>query len=499
MAVFVLIVASCGGTNPDPIAGSSADPLAAGATSVNDPVPIVNDDDPSTILHLEQEWAAQRQRIVDSLTNDLYGVGEDDILRGPGQFELDLGDCPPGWDDHAGIDETTIRVGLVVPQSGNLSSFDMLAEGMGAYFDWINSVGGIDGRRIELITRDDGYDAARARAAVEDLLTTADPFMVTNVGSPGAHAVYDDLNAACVPHPFVVSAHPAWGDPIDHPFTTGFQLSYSTEALLWGAWIKQNLAAEIPVTVGALVTGNDFGQTYADAFQAWADNNPDVIAEVTFVSHDPTLLEVEEGMAEIVDLDPDVFLSMTTGQPCLSAVREAARTGLRDKVLASFTPSVCTQPSSFMIPLGADGDGFYVIGSGVKSTVDPLFADEPFIRFVDHELRLAGLDPAATLAGVGFAQYGWAHVEVLRLASELPGGLSRSNLVLALRSLDLQHPMLLDGVRFSTNGRRDGYPIEGAEASRYDAEAGAWFQQGATLDLNGSTPRCEWDLLVCGS
>ena len=463
-------------------------------------VPAATDDeDEETIADLEQEWAAQRQRVVDSLRIDQYGVGADNILRGPGRFELDLDDCPKDWDDRAGIDDETIRIGLVTAQSGELSAYNQLAQGMQTYFDWVNAHGGIDGRSIEVSVRDDGYDPEAAEVAVEDLLDNADPFYVSSVGSPGALAVYDTLNEECVPQPFVVSAHPAWGDPGNHPFTTGFQLSYTTEAIIWGAWIKQNLGANVPVTVGALVTDNDFGRIYSDSFGAWADANPDVVSTVTFVRHDPMALTVLEEMDEIVELRPDVFLSMTTGQPCLSAVRQAASSGLRDSALASFTPSVCKQPSTFMEPLGLDGDGFYVVGNGVKSATDPLFAEEAFIRFTNRELATAGLDPQSTLTSVGFSQYGWAHVEALRLASALPGGLSRSNLILALRNLDLQHPMLFKGVRFSTSGTRDAYPIEGAEVSRYDAEVGSWFQQGAAFDLNGSSPTCSWAQLACKS
>ena len=133
----------------------------------------------------------------------------------------------------------------------------------------------------------------------------------------------------------------------------------------------------------------------------------------------------------------------------------------------------------------------------MKSLNDPAFADETFVRFSIDELTAAGLDPTRELIGVGFAQYGWAYTEALRLASSLPGGLSRSNLLLALRGAALDHPMLLDGVRFETDGARDAYLIEGAEYSRYDAESETWFPQGRAVDVNGSSPNCAWVDLVC--
>ncbi|MEL7157878.1 MAG: ABC transporter substrate-binding protein [Actinomycetota bacterium] len=456
------------------------------------------DEEEETIEDLEAEWAAQRARVIDSLSGGSYGVGPDDILRGPGRLEVDLDDCPADWDDTAGLTDDAIKVGVVVAQSGQLSSFGLVAEGMQAYFDWVNENGGIDGRSIETVLRDDAYDAGVAQAAIDDLIEAENPFLVTSVGSPGSLAIYDDLNDECIPHPFVVSAHPAWGDPEVHPFTTGFQLSYSTEAIVWGAWIRANLASQVPVKVVALVADNDFGQVYADAFGRWAEENPDIVSEVVFVTHDPAKLEVTEEMEEVAEAAPQVFISMTNGRPCLSAVSEAARLGITQSVLAAFNPSVCRQPSAYMVPLGTAGDGFYVVGGGVKSAIDPALADDTFIEFVHTRLTDVGLDPNQSLVTIGFAQYGWAHVEALRLAAALPGGLSRTNLTLVMRNLDLQHPMLFEGVRFSTQGIRDGFVIEGAEVSRYDAEARAWFQQGPAVDLNGASPNCVWSELVCG-
>ncbi len=479
--------AADGGTEGEEADGGDGGSLAADG-----------EEEDETIEDLEVRWAAQRDRIVDSLAGGSYGIGADDILRGPGELEVDLGDCPDDWEDTQGLTDDTIKVGMVVAQSGQLASFALLAEGMRAYFDWINENGGVDGRQIELVLRDDVYDPGVAQAAVDDLIDNEQPFMVTSVGSSGSLAIYDDLNDACIPQPFVVSAHPAWGDPDQHPFTTGLELAYSTEAIVWGAWIRTNLSSQVPVEVVGLVSDNDFGEIYADAFGEWAARNPDVVSELTLVRHDPAKLEVAEEMEEVAELEPEVFLSMTTGLPCISALTEADRLGVLDGALATFNPSVCKQPSAYMVPVGPAADDILVVGGGIRSLDDPLLADDTFATFARTRLTEGGLEPRQSLVAIGFAHYGWAHVEALRLAAALPGGLTRSNLVLALRNLDLQHPMLLDGVRFSTQGARDGFVIEGAEVSRYDAEAGAWFQEGAAIDLNGTSPSCTWDdELVC--
>jgi hypothetical protein len=161
-----------------------------------------------------------------------------------------------------------------------------------------------------------------------------------------------------------------------------------------------------------------------------------------------------------------------------------------------FIASGC-KATSYMVPAGDAAEGFYAVGAGLRSTNDPAYAEDTFIKFAREQLAASGLDPSLELVGVGFAQYGWAHVEILRIANALPGGLTRSNELLALRGAELDHPMLLDGVRFSTAGNDDAYFVEGAEYSRYDSRVKAWFSQGPAADLNGTSPNCVWARSRC--
>ena len=100
-----------------------------------------------------------------------------------------------------------------------------------------------------------------------------------------------------------------------------------------------------------------------------------------------------------------------------------------------------------------------------------------------------GIDTSVGLYGTGFAMFAWAHVEALRIADELPGGLSRTNLILAMRAMDVIHPITLEGISFSVNGNEDGYFIEGSEFARYDAATESWITEGTAVDLNGSSPK----------
>ena len=445
----------------------------------------------SSIEELEAQWAEARAEVVQAIVDGGYGVNEDNVLVGPAGFEIDLNECPADWSDTAGIGDT-IKIGHTTAQSGNLAAYGNIAAGWEAYLEYVNENGGIDGTPVELIVRDDAYVAAQTIELVDELIQSEDPFYITTLGSPNTLATYDTLNASCIPQPFVMTGHPAWGDPEGHPFTTGLQMSYSTEAVFWGNWIEQNLADQLPVKVAGLVMDNDFGLAYEDSFEKWVEANPDVVSEFQAVPHDPAAPTVTNEMTTIAAGEPDVFISMTAGNPCLLAVQEAGNSGLTETAQALFAPSVCKDPQAYMIPAGDAADGFLIVGGGVKATTDPQYADDPYVAWVNEEMAARGLDTSVGLYGTGFAQYGWPHVEALRIAAELDGGLTRTNLMLALRAMDVVHPLTLDGISFSVDGAADAYYIEGSEFSIYDAANESWIQDGDAVDLNGSSPNCSW-------
>ncbi len=417
----------------------------------------------------------------------------DGVVTGPGGFTLDTSVCPADWSDTEGLTDTTIKYGATFAQSGNLASYGNIAAGMQSYFKYVNENGGIDGRNIELIIKDDGYVATQTIELVDQLLQSDKPFMITTLGSPNTFAVYDTLGEKCVPHPFVMTGHPAWGDPENHPWTWGNQMSYSTEAILWGTWIKTNMADRLPVKVAGLVMENDFGLSYEGGMKAFADANPDIISEFVAVRHEAAAPTVTNEMTTIAAAKPDVFIAMTAGNPCLLAVQEAARAGLTGGTTVNFMPSVCKDPNSFMIPAGDAAEGWNIVGGGLKTSTDPQYVDEVFISFMNDTLTADGLDKTVGLYATGFGLFAWPVVETLRIAAEMEGGLTRTNYVIASRAFQGDHPVALDGIEFGMNGNEDAYPIEGSDFAVYDAAKQSWIQVGDVIDLNGSSGLCAWD------
>ena len=452
--------------------------------------------DRSSIEGIMAEADCNRDAIIAMITAKMdageWGVNSDNHLIGPSGMEIDLNECPADWDDKAGLTDDQLRFGQTTVQSGNLAAYGNLSLGMQIYFDYVNSLDVLSGRDIEFIIKDDGYVAAQTIEYVDELIESANVHLLQGLGSPNGLAVYDKINEECIPHPFYLSGHPAWGDPELHPWTTSYQMSYSTEAVLWGTWIKVNLADDLPVKVAGLVMDNDFGLAYEMGFEAYAEQNPDVVAEYLPVRHDPAAPTLTNEVTTIAAFDPDVFISMTAGNPCLLAIQEVESSGLLDRIEAAFTPSVCKGIAAYLAPAGMAADDWWVVGGGLKDTTDPGKMDEPFIKFVRDMISDAGEDPGISLTGDGACR-GLEFTEAFRIADALPGGMSRTNLMLALRNFKIYNPCVMDGIQTELNGNADAYYIEGSDFSQFDAEQQTWNQIGDVVDANGGTPNCRWD------
>ena len=461
-----------------------------------DVIPPTFDGPAATLEELEDRWAQSRQAVVTALSSPAYGVGDDNVLRGPGGFEVNLDNCPAGWSDTSPLDQATIRIGHTTAVTGSQAAFGEIAPGLEAYFAYVNAQGGVAGLDLELVVRDDQNEADATVRAVDELVDVENVLAVTTLGTPNTLLTYDELNSDCVPQPFVVTAHPAFGDPVDHPFTSGLQMAWSTEAVLWGTWIEENFAEQLPVRVGAVVMNNDFGLAYESPFRAWADAHPNVIEEVITVAHDPASTNLSTEMATVLESEPDIYISMTAGPSCPRAMQAADEVGLTSSVQALFQPSVCRDIGTYVTPAGDAAAGWLVIDGGQKSVGDPTQAGDPYVGFVREELTAAGLDPDNNLHANGFGFLGWTYVEALRIAAELPGGLSRTNLVLAMRGMDLVHPLLVEGVDFRLSGNEDAFGIEASNVSSFDVATNAW-QTGEVVSAAGETPNCSWTVNGC--
>jgi hypothetical protein len=89
--------------------------------------------------------------------------------------------------------------------------------------------------------------------------------------------------------------------------------------------------------------------------------------------------------------------------------------------------------------------------------------------------------------------FAWPLAQALILAGELEGGLTRTNFVLAQRMMDMTHPFVFEGIKLTTNGVQDAFPIEGGVYQQYSAAKQAFERRSEIINLNGKSTACAWD------
>jgi branched-chain amino acid transport system substrate-binding protein len=458
-----------------------------------------------------EEWEAladtQRAAIITKIKDNGWGKSADGkSVSGPDGYAIDLTKCPSGWSDTEGVSDTEIKIGHTTALSGTAADFGNGARAMDVVYRYYSDQGVFTDatsgttRRVNLIIKDDGYDPARTIPLVDELIDSEKVFAMVTLGSPTTLKVYDKLNQRCIAHPLVPTGHPAWADPVNHPWTTGLQVAYSTEAVLWGAFIEQRLD-EFPgekVTVASLIATNDYGKAYDESFRAYLDQSPSK-DRIDYVNEkiEVTAPTITDPMTTLAAENPDVFILMSGGVQCTQAIQEAAQNGMKDTAKYLFTSQNC-KSSSYVgkAKVGGDGssaDGWWIVGGGIRDMNSPAEDDNQYVLWARQLLQSAGIDPKASGNYVLGFEYSFPLIQALRIAGELDGGVTRSNVMLALRAMDMTHPMLLDGIKFNMSGNKDAYFIEGSEISKYDSAQQQWIQQGPVIDLSGKSKNCAFN------
>jgi ABC-type branched-subunit amino acid transport system substrate-binding protein len=509
-SVVAVVMAACGSSGGSKASGSGnlidksvgsevKGQLGAGATTTA----AAPAKDPASMDEWEALWKTQRDAIVKKIKDNKWGLQPDGkTILGPAGFKVDLTKCPAGWNNTEGLTDTEIKLGSAAPSSGTQATAIYINQAMSLILDYYADKGMFTDssgkkRRVNQIIRDDGYDPARTIPIVDELIDSQKVFEVMTQGSPSTLKTYDKLNQRCIPQFFNSTGHPAWGDPVNHPWTNGMLLSYNIEALLWGSFIDEHIS-ELPagkITVAALAMNNDFGKVYDQAFRAYLSqsvNKDRINYAVEWI--EPQAATVTDPMTTLASKNPNVFIEMLTGTPCAQAVTETAQNGMKDKTKFKFVPSVC-KSAAFVgkAAVGDAADGWWVIGGGFRDLASPAEDKNAYSIWARDLLKSKNMDyKTSAYYGWGLA-FGWSRAQTYMVAGALDGGLTRANYLTALHAMDMTPAAYFTGIKANLNGNTDGYWIEGSEIARYDSTAQQFIQQGSIIDLSGKSKTCAWN------
>lgn len=219
-----------------------------------------------------------------------------------GRDDGDGGDGEGGGASDVGVTADSVKIGAHFPLTGVAApGYSEIPTGAKAYFDYVNAQGGVHGRQIEYIVKDDGYNPTNTSKVTNELLLQDEIFaMVGGLGTPTHSAVVDQLNSEGVPDLFVSSGSLMWGDdPEARPMTFGWQPDYEIEGKIIGQYIAENMP---DAKVGLFLQDDDLGEDAEKGIRQFLDDQIVAVERYTSGTQDvgPQIAGLQGAKADLV-------------------------------------------------------------------------------------------------------------------------------------------------------------------------------------------------------
>ncbi|HKU95873.1 MAG TPA: ABC transporter substrate-binding protein [Vineibacter sp.] len=362
-----------------------------------------------------------------------------------------------------GASDTEIKIGQTMPYSGPASSYGVIGKAELAYFAMLNAEGGVNGRKIELISLDDGYSPPKAVEQTRRLVEQDKVLAIFGTfGTPTNAVIRKYLNAKKIPHLFPTGGATQWDSPSAYPWTFGWQPNYNAEMK---AYVRFLLKEKPKARIAILYQDDDVGKDNLKGLKEGLGPAAQhmIVREVSYATTDAT---VDSQIIDLKASGADVFFNTASGKFAAQAIRKARDLGWQPlQFLSNYSSSV----GAVLRPAGLDGAKGIISSQFQKDPTDPKWRDDP-----GYKAWSAWMDkyyPGGDKADI-FAVYGYLSaqtlVEVLRRSGD---DLTTENVrrqAASLRGVTL--PMLLPGVTLNTSA--DSHvPIKQLYLMRFDGES----------------------------
>jgi len=336
-----------------------------------------------------------------------------------------------------------IRIGNVMPYSGPLSEFGAIGQAEAAYFDMINARGGINGRKIRFITRDDNSDPATALELTRNLVETENvDLMFGSFGTPGNLATRWYLNEKKIPQLFVASGDEELSQPGAFPWTMGWQPSFRSEGRIYANYIQ----AYYPRKKIVVLWQNDqFGRMlYKGIQEGLGDLNRLVRVDIAFDIADQHL----DGHISILKRSgADIFVFLGVPSTAAKVIKLAASMNWHPVFIVN---DASASIANAMAPAGLENSAGVISAAFLKDPSDPAWKDDPAMKdwfaFMDKYHQVESTNNSA-------AVYGYAAAEALaQVLKQCGDDVSRENIMRQAASLKNHHPSVaLPDIRMNTS------------------------------------------------
>jgi ABC-type branched-subunit amino acid transport system substrate-binding protein len=372
---------------------------------------------------------------------------------------LSLAAWTPASAQQPGITDTEIKFGNIMPYSGPASALSVTGKVFAAYFDMINEKGGVNGRKLNMISLDDGFSPPKTVEATRRLVENDGvAFMFGTMGTAPSSATAKYLNGAKVPHLFLISSASKWNEPATQPWLMALPWApnYVEEA---GIEVRYARTKNPNARFAILYQNDDAGKDYLRGVRQalGADADKAIAMATSFEVADPT---VDSQILTLANTKADVFLIYSvTPRACAQAVRKAYETGWRPM---RFIASGCANKDTVMVPAGLEAAAGIMSVVALKSYAANS-TDAGILAYGDFmKAHVPNVDPANFAAGYGY-MVAQALVVVLE---QCKNDLSRANIMAQAANLkNVSLSLLLPGITLNTSPTdyrpiKDGYMVE---------------------------------------
>ena len=374
-----------------------------------------------------------------------------------------------------GASDTEIKIGNTNPYSGPASSYGTIGKTITACFNKVNAEGGINGRKVNFISYDDGYSPPKAVEQVRKLVESDEVLLVFQpLGTPSNTAIQKYMNSKKVPQLFVATGATKWGDPKGNPWTMGWQPTYQAEGQIYAKYVMKN---HPNAKIAILFQNDDYGKDYVKGLKDGLGDKAKtmIVSELPYEPADPT---VDSQIVSLKNSGADVFFNVTTPKFAAQAIKKAHEIGWKPVHLLN---NVSNSVGSVLKPAGLEASKDVLSTQYLKDPTDSTWNDDAgkkeWVAFMDKYFPDGDKTSTFTVYGYTVAQ---TLVQVLKQCGD---NLTRENVMKQAASLkDLVHPMLIPGIAINTSNK-DFYPIEQMQMEKFNGER--WELFGPVISGSG--------------
>jgi len=376
--------------------------------------------------------------------------------------------------EQRGVTDSEIRIGQTMPYSGPLSAYSALGKAEIAYFNLVNERGGINGRKIKLISLDDGYVPPRTVEQTRRLVESDDVALIfSSLGTAQNNGIAKYLQAKNVPQLFLASGASKFGDISQFPKALmGIQAPFRLEARLYAKYAVEKLRA---TKIAVLAQNDDFGRDYLAGLRDVLESRFEQIVSVaTYEVTEPT---IDSQVVRLKASEANVFLIAATPKFAAQAIRKAHEIGWKP---TRFLSNVSIWVSSVMEVAGLEAGIGIISTAFAKDPMDLTWSEDPGVK--DWREFMARYAPGGDIRDQNYV-FGYNFAMALEHVLKAAGNdLSPENIhkqAYSIRELEL--PMLLPGIKVNT-APDDHMPVEQMQFMRFDGKQ--WERFGEILTAN---------------